>query len=90
VIARRRDIGERRPLVGGRIVDLVRWGIAAAPAYATDRVDPAIEHGGRQRPARCGKSRKPLPTVARRVVFMHFVGRRPALDEAAHDIELVV
>ena len=32
MVARRRDIGERRPPVGGRIVDLVRWSVAAAPA----------------------------------------------------------
>jgi hypothetical protein len=52
----------------------------------------AIEHGGCQRASRCGEGRKALPTVARRVVFVHFVGRRPALDEAAQPtkFELVI
>jgi hypothetical protein len=27
---------QRRPPIGGRIVDLVRWGVAAAPANAAD------------------------------------------------------
>jgi hypothetical protein len=33
------DIGQRRPLVGGRIVDLVHGGVAAAPADAADCMD---------------------------------------------------
>src|SRR5262249_33491819 len=86
----RRDKGERRPLVGGRIVDLMRWRVAAAPANATHCMDLATEHGGRQRAARRGQGREPLPAVARRVVFVHLVGRRPALDEAADYVGLVL
>ena len=89
MIARRRDIGERRPSVGVGIVDLVRWSVAAAPADATDRVNLATEHGSRQRAARRGQCGAPLLAVARRVVFVHVVSRRPALDEAANDVELV-
>src|SRR5262249_27483146 len=74
VIARRRDIGKRRPPVGSRVVNLVRRGVAAAPANAADRVDLAIEYGGRQRAARCGEGCKSLPTIARRVVFLYVVG----------------
>jgi hypothetical protein len=43
-----------------------------------------------QRAARRGQGSEPPPAVARRIVFVHVVGRRPALDEAADDIELVV
>ena len=68
----------------------MRGGVAAAPADAADRVDFATEHGSRQRASRCGQGRKALPTIARRVVFVNFVGRRPALDETADDIELAV
>jgi hypothetical protein len=39
-----------------RIVNLVRRGVAAAPANAADRVDLAIEHGGRQRPRGVGRA----------------------------------
>src|SRR5262249_58878669 len=90
VIARRRDIGKRRPPVGSRVVKLVRRGVAAAPANAADRVDLAIEYGGRQRAARCGESCKSLPTIARWVVFVYVGGWRPALDEAPGDQELAV
>jgi hypothetical protein len=90
VVARSRYIGERRPPVGRRIVDLVRWGVAAPPADATNCVDLATEHGSRQRAARRGQGGEPLPPVARRIVFVHVIGRRPALDEAADDVELVI
>jgi hypothetical protein len=87
MVARRWDIGELGPSIGSRIVDLVRWGIPAGPADAADRVDLAVEHGGRQCAARGGKGRRSLPPIARRVVFVHLIGWRPALDEAADDVE---
>jgi hypothetical protein len=90
VIARRRDIGRRRPPIGGSIVNLVRAGVAAAPANAAYRANLAIQHGGRQCASRCGQGRKALPTIARRIVFVHFVCRRPAFNEPADDIELAV
>jgi hypothetical protein len=40
----------------------------------------------RQRASRRGQSRKALPTIARRIVFVHFVRQRPALDETADDV----
>jgi hypothetical protein len=68
----------------------VRLSVAAAPANAADCMNLATEHGGRERAARRGQGREPLPAVARRVVFVHLVGRRPALDEAADHVELVL
>src|SRR5262249_29122003 len=59
VVTRRRDIGERRPPVGGRIVDLMCWRVAAAPANAADCMNLATEHGGRERAARRGQGREP-------------------------------
>jgi hypothetical protein len=37
-----------------------------------------------------GSVAKALPTIARRIVFVHFVRRRPFLDETADDVELAV
>jgi hypothetical protein len=34
--------------------------------------------------------RRAVPPVARRVVFVHVIGGRPALDEAADDVGLVI
>jgi hypothetical protein len=72
------------------MVDLARWSVAAAPADATDCADLANEHGGRERAAWRGQGGEPPPAVAHRIVFVHVVGRRPALDEADDDVELVL
>ena len=68
----------------------MRRRVAAAPADAADRVDLAVEHGGRERAARRRQRGERPPAVARRIVFVHLVGRRPAVDVAADDIELAL
>jgi hypothetical protein len=68
----------------------VRWSVAAAPADATDCVDLAIEHGGRQRATQRGQGGELLPAVACRVILVHVVGWRPAPDEPVDDVELIL
>src|SRR5262245_35021165 len=90
MVARGGDRGERGPFVGGRIVDLVRVRVAAAPVVAADCVDLAVDDGGSQRAARRGQRRAGPPAIGGGVVLVHLVGWGPAVDVAADQVELTV
>src|SRR5439155_14133394 len=68
VIARRREWGERRPPVRGRVVGFMSPRVATVGADAPDRVELPGEHGDREGAPWRRQPRPLVPPVARGVV----------------------
>ena len=90
MIAGRRNRRERRPSVGVGIIDLVRARVAVAPAVTAHRMNFAVDHRRCERAPRRRHAGTRTPAIGRWVVFVNLVGRHPAVDVAADQVDLAV